>query len=141
MHIAPGRRLQKERWPVRVTLDFESIARATVLQSQIARVNTRVRTPGDVMTGAVTVGMNRLLSRWTTAPRALAHLMVPMPEVDGDELDVMVELADMDRVDDVQRFAASNFEVSHVIGACVRTGLAMLSGRDVTLGPLFRIVV
>lgn len=116
---------------------------AAGLVATIAETDPSIATAANVLQGAITVGLNRLLSTYTFPTNAAIKAALTISHVDSSittTVSVTTSADDNARVTRVnQRIVAgggTELTTADVVGAAARTGLAMLLGIDATLPPL-----
>ncbi len=122
-----------------IQLVAADIALATTLITPIHSINSAITTPTQVLVGAVTVGLNRLLSRYSTTPEQRILIM----EI-GVSTPALIPTTITVSATDAVRIAAIVSELAFtagsttadVTGCAARTGLALLAGGNVLLPPL-----
>lgn len=117
-----------------IVLPGELTSAATLL-TQIQVFDPTVTTATLVMQGAITVGLNRLLSKYSTTLAQLTAIMVPALDATGSTISVTPATADADRIVAIVGLVGGS-TTARVAGCASRTGLALLLGLNTSLPPL-----
>lgn len=124
-----------------IIVTANDVTYASSLVSTVHAVDSTITTITQVLANAAAVGLNRLLSHYTTTPAALAAIMVPQIDVsDGlvGTVTVVTLAADVARIASIVALLAGGSAptTAQVTGCAVRTGLALLAGHSTLKPPL-----